>query len=120
MARFAAKSRRTRHWPREKKITIVSPSIEGPIEKWARLSQRASVSGCFADGLPRLPAASAAGVALVASRALPGGKGREDIPHNGDPFSPTSVMGDFGCQTIGSCYMIRIHLPEAMGFATFP
>ena len=56
----------------------------------------------------------------MASRALPGGKGREDIPHNGDPTSPASVMGDFGCETIGSCYMIRIHLPEAMGFEIFP
>ena len=56
----------------------------------------------------------------MANRALPGGKGREDIPHNGDPTSPASVMGDFGCQTIVNCYLIRIHLPEAMGFATFP
>ena len=56
----------------------------------------------------------------MVSRALPGGKGREDIPHDGDPTSPASVMGDFGCQTIGNCYVIRIHPPEAMGFETFP
>ena len=119
MARLAAKSRRNRPGPRVKQITIVSPTIEGA-KKWARMGQWAGVSRCFTGWLPRLPAASAAGVSLVASGAPPGGKGREDIPHNGDPTSPASVMGDCGLQTIGNRYVIGNLRPGPMGFATFP
>ena len=56
----------------------------------------------------------------MANRALSGGKGREDLPHNDDPSSPGSVMRDFGCQTIGDRYVIRTLRSGPMGLATSP
>ena len=66
------------------------------------------------------PAASATGASSMANRAQPGGRGRDDIQHNGDPTSPASGIGDFECQNIGNCYVIRIYPPEAMDFERFP
>ena len=54
------------------------------------------------------------------NRALPGGEGREDIPHNGDPASPASVMGDSGCQALGFDYVITTLQVDPMVLATLP